>query len=112
MKCIYINLMHCYPHQEAKIQPAEETEGDIVEDKDQFLSRREMAVKTEQRAEEKVGSGHESEVVNSDDTGNEEEEDEMEMGGMESEAVPAVASNHTDKCVIKGDISHSFPNGK
>ncbi|XP_042073797.1 uncharacterized protein LOC102301947 isoform X3 [Haplochromis burtoni] len=76
--------------------------GDIVEDKDQFLSRGELAVKTEQRAEEKVGSGHENEVVNSEDAGNEEEEEEMETGGMESEAVPAVASNHTDKCVIKG----------
>ncbi|CAI5674715.1 unnamed protein product [Oreochromis niloticus] len=86
----------------AELQPAEETEGDIVEDKDQFLSRGELAVKKEQRAEEKVGSGHESKVVNSEDTGNEEEEDEMEMGGMESEAVPTVASNHTDQCVIKG----------
>lgn len=102
--------MHCYPYQEAKIQPAEETGGDIVEDKDQFLSSGQLAVKTEQRAEEKVGSGHESKVVNSEDAGNEEEEDEM--GGMESEAVPAVASNHTNKCVIKGDISHNFPNGK
>ncbi|XP_012777153.1 uncharacterized protein LOC101481474 isoform X2 [Maylandia zebra] len=85
----------------AKIQPAEEAGGDIVEDKDQFLSSGQLAVKTEQRAEEKVGSGHENEVVNSEDAGNEEEEDEMETGGMESEAVPAVASNHTDKCVIK-----------
>lgn len=85
----------------AKIQPAEEAGGDIVEDKDQFLSRGQLAVKTEQRAEEKVGSGHENEVVNSEDAGNEEEEDEMETGGMESEAVPAVASNHTNKCVIK-----------
>lgn len=104
--------MHCYPYQEAELQPAEETEGDIVEDKDQFLSKGELAVKKEQRAEEKVGSGHESKVVNSEDTGNEEEEDEMEMGGMESEAVPTVASNHTDQCVIKGDISHNSPNGK
>lgn len=104
--------MHCYPYQEAKIQPAEEAGGDIVEDKDQFLSSGQLAVKTEQRAEEKVGSGHENEVVNSEDAGNEEEEDEMETGGMESEAVPAVASNHTDKCVIKGDISHNSPNGK
>lgn len=108
--------MHCYPYQEAKIQPAEEAGGDIVEDKDQFLSSGQLAVKTEQRAEEKVGSGHENEVVNevvnSEDAGNEEEEEEMETGGMESEAVPAVASNHTNKCVIKGDISDNSPNGK